>query len=157
MLVRTAILANSINDKADRILAVGRGINSSTDAVIQLNRTNDLARSILKTATPLQGKLDKVVGVAQSIDGLASSIDSTATAVNSTANGINSAAARILATARSIDSGVARINANLDVTIGVARLVKADTGNILQQAVAAHHYAAGIDCGASLGAACDGH
>ena len=53
LLQRTASLADRINDKAGNIARVGGGINSSTRAVLELNKTNDLAGSILGTAQPL--------------------------------------------------------------------------------------------------------
>jgi methyl-accepting chemotaxis protein len=166
LLGRTVTAAQRINEKAGRIAKTGRGINIATDAVIQLNRTNDTAGSILNTAQPLEGKLDKIVTLAQSIDKLGGSINTTAgkinstaktiggsavdiggTAgdINSTAKGINSVVAEILDVARRIDTDVRLINENLEATLALARGIKGDTGNILKQANAAHQNAACID------------
>ncbi|MCA1656684.1 MAG: hypothetical protein LC713_03070, partial [Actinobacteria bacterium] len=133
-------LADHINSKAGNIARVGGGINSSTKAVLELNKTNELAGSILETAKPLQGKLDSIVGLAKDIDGLASTI-------NGSAQDINGTASTILGTARSINAGVAQINTNIDTTLAIAQGIKADTGNILGQANRANHLADCIDSG----------
>ena len=143
LLQRTAWHAERINDKAGVIAQSGGGINTSTQAVLKLGTTNELADSILGSAEPLEGKLDEIVRLAQSIDGLATSIDSSAGAIEGTARGINGAAGTILTTARSINDGVAQINANLDSTLVLAEAIKADTGNILTGARAADR---SLDC-----------
>ena len=176
LLQRTASLASSINDKAKDIALTGRGINESTDSIIQLNRTNELATSILNSAVPLQGKLAEIVnqantingaagsingsagsingsavsinGTAKSIGGSATSIGGAATRINGTAAGINGEAAKILDVARSIDRGVAQININLDTTIPIANAIKSDTGGIVGEAVNAKVNAACINGGA---------
>lgn len=155
LLTMTMTTAMDIDDKAEQIAKTGRGINTSTDAVLQLNQTNELASSILNTAQPLEEKLNQIVGLAQRINGLAGSINSTAGTINSTADGINAEAADILATAQSIERGVAQINENLERTIALARAIKGDTGNILLEAIDAHESAACIDD--KLGGTGDGH
>ena len=147
LLQRTASLADHINDKAGNIARVGGGINSSTKAVLELNKTNELAGSILETAKPLQGSLDQVVGLAKDIDGLASSINGSASQINGTARGINGTASTILNTARSINAGVAQINTNIDTTIAIAQGIKSDTGGILGQAIRADLLADCINSG----------
>ncbi len=148
LLQRTAWHADAINDKAGNIARVGGGINTSTRAVLELGRTNELAGSILETARPLQGQLDSIIGLARDIDGLASSINGTAGAINNTANGINGTVGTILGTAQSINRGVAQINRNLDTTLAVASAIKTDTGNILNNANRANRLADCIDSGA---------
>jgi hypothetical protein len=143
LLQRTAWHAEHINDKAGVIATSGAGINTSTQAVLKLGRTNELAGSILESAKPLEGKLDEIVRLARSVDGLATSINASAGTINGTARGINGTASTILATARSINDGVAQINANLDTTLGLADAIKTDTGNILAGARAADR---SLDC-----------
>lgn len=109
LLARTVQTAQAINAKAQRIAKNGRGINKSTDSVIQLTKTNDLARSILTSATPLQGQLAGIVGTANRINGLAGSINSTALRINSTASSINSSATNINAAATSINGSASSI------------------------------------------------
>lgn len=179
LLQRAASTASSINDKAKTIALTGRGINTSTDSILQLNRTNDLATSILGSAEPLEGKLGEIVALAQQVNGLAGSINGsagningsavsiggTATSINSsartindvakrinnTAGGINKEAAGILTTAMSLNRGVAQINTNLDDTIAIANLIKGDAGNILGQAVRAKDLSSDICRGVNLG------
>ncbi len=151
LLQRTAWHAERINDKAGVIAQTGGGINTATQAVLKLGRTNELAGSILETAKPLQGQLDEIVRLAQSIDGLATSINGSATTINGTARGINGTAGTILNTARSINDGVAQINVNLDQTLRLANQIKEDTGNILTGARAADRNLACIENGSLTG------
>lgn len=143
LLQRTAWHAEHINDKAGVIATSGGGINTATQAVLKLGRTNELAGSILETAKPLQGKLDEIVRLAKSVDGLATSINNSASTINGTAKGINGTAGTILSTAKSINDGVAQINVNLDDTLRLATAIKTDTGNILTNAKAADRE---LDC-----------
>ncbi len=145
LLQRTASTAEAISKKAQTISETGRGINDNTDSILQLTKTNQLGSSILASAQPLQDQLSQVASLAASINSLASSINTSAGtinttagaingsagAINGTANGINSTAESILSVANSIESGVAMINTNLDVTIGVAQEIKGDTGVIV--------------------------
>jgi len=145
LLTRTLLEARSINAKAENIAKTGRGINASTDAIIQLNQTNDLGRSINDTAQPLVPKLNVVVGLANSINNKATSITASALTINSTAKtiggsgssingsakGIDPALANIVPIADSIKAGVAKINQNVDTTIGIAVAVRTDVGDIL--------------------------
>jgi len=152
LLQRTAWHAEHINDKAGVIAQTGGGINTATQAVLKLGRTNELAGSILETAKPLQGKLDEIVRLAKSVDGLATSINNSAGTINGTAKGINGTASTILNTARSINDGVAQINVNLDTTLALANAIKTDTGNILTNAKAADRELDCIENGALTGA-----
>jgi len=143
LLQRTAWHAEHINDKAGVIATTGGGINTATQAVLKLGRTNELASSILETAKPLEGKLDEIVRLAKSVDGLATSINNSASTINGTARGINGTAGVILTTARSINDGVAQINVNLDDTLRLATAIRTDTTNILTNAKAADRE---LDC-----------
>ena len=159
MLTLTLIDARNINNKANKIATTGRGINSSTDAIIQLSATNNFGKSILHTAQPLQGQLDKVVGLAESIDhsaisinnsgqainGTAHAINSTGAAINGEAKGINGALGAIEPIAESIKAGVAKIDQNVEATIGIARQIAADTGPINNAVATTSRQAACID------------
>ena len=171
LLQRTASTAESINDKAENIAQTGRGINTATDAVLQLDVTNQRAGSILASAQPLEGQLNEVIRLAESIDGLATTINGSAQSINGTAgsinglagsingtagqinnlaSGINSDASSILELARDIDVGVALINRNLDTTIALAQDIQANTSTIVGQAVRADELAAEIDDAVNL-------
>ncbi|MDQ3587023.1 MAG: hypothetical protein M3375_01535 [Actinomycetota bacterium] len=110
LLARTVQEAQTINDKAQNIAKNGRGINSATDSVIQLRRTNRLARSILGSASPLDSQLGGIVATAQGIDGLAGSILSSAGSINTTARSINTSAGTINQSADAINSAAGSIN-----------------------------------------------
>ena len=157
LLLRTATLASEIDGRAENIARTGRGINTATDAILQLAQTNQLGTSILETSKPLVPTLDQIVNVAKSIDGLATSITGTALDVNGTIKGINSTAAGILSTAKSINDGVAQINRNVDTTINLVRAVKADTAAIVGQANLAVLNGSCINSGLPLGPAPDGN
>ena len=155
---RVAWTAESINKKAENISKTATPINEATDAVLNLDRTNELGASILATAEPLQGKLAEIVSLAKSVDGLAISINNSATTVDGTAKSINSDASAILSTAQSIDRGVKQIITNLNASLGIVTSVKGDAGNILGQAQLAHRLAACIDHGLpGPGSPADGH
>ena len=55
LLARTARAANRINHKAENIARTGQGINTATDSVIQLTRTNETASSILTAPSRWKG------------------------------------------------------------------------------------------------------
>lgn len=144
-LTRTLVQARAINTKASSIAQTGRGINASTDAIIQLNTTNELGDSIEGTATPLVPKLDQIIGLANSINGKATTITASALTINGTAKtignsggsinnsarGIEQATSGIIPVAESIRAGVATINQNVMTTIGIAEAVRTDVRNIL--------------------------
>ena len=144
LLARTVQEAQTINDKAQNIATTGRGINVATDSVVQLNRTNKLAESILKSARPLDDQLGGIVVTAQGIDGLAGSINSTAGSINSkarsingsaasindSAGSINTAAGAINSTAGSINSSAGRINSSAGSINSSAGRINASAGNI---------------------------
>ncbi|HYZ08395.1 MAG TPA: hypothetical protein VE709_07355 [Pseudonocardiaceae bacterium] len=110
LLARTLAVASSINDKAAVIATTGMGINTATDSVIQLNRTNKTAESILTSAQPLEASLTTIVGFAGQINSLAASINDSAGSVNGTAGEINNSAGAINNSARTINASATAIN-----------------------------------------------
>lgn len=130
LLAKTVNTARSIDAKAKSISATGGTINQSTDAIRQLVLTNRVARSILKTASPLNGVLTKIESTAgainsdaKSIDSLASSITTTAGTINTTASAINGSASSILSVAQEINSTATTIDS-------VARTINNTAGQI---------------------------
>jgi methyl-accepting chemotaxis protein len=99
LLARTLAAAQSIDKKAQTIATNAGKINVATNPVVELNRTNELASSILSSAKPLQDLLNTTDATARDIVGLAKSIDSTAQTINNTAGTINDTAATINKTA----------------------------------------------------------
>ena len=143
LLARTARAANRINHKAENIAKTGQGINTATDSVIQLNRTNETASSILASAKPLEGKLAQVVTLAQSVDGLAKSINGTAGTINQTggtingtASAINGSAVKINGTAKTIGGTAKAISGSATSINGSATAINATAGAINSQAAA---------------------
>src|SRR5687768_17885357 len=73
-----------INAKTKTIARTGQGINTATDSVIQLSRTNELAGSILASTQPLAGDLAAMVDQAKALDSLSGSLDANTAAINAT-------------------------------------------------------------------------
>ena len=142
LLAKTVKEAQAINGKAQRIAKNGKGINSSTDSVMQLTRTNKLAKSILNSAKPLDGQLGGIVATAQGIDGLAGSINTTAGTINTTARSINTTAGTINNSAGSINNSAGRINS-------VAGTINSQAGSINNSAVAINGSAGRINSSAA--------
>ena len=157
LVYRVAWTADSINKKAGNIAKTAVPINKDTDAVLNLDTTNNLAGSILETAKPLEGKLAEIIRLAKSVDGLAKSINSSASTVDGTAKSINGNATGIVGTAQSIDRGVKQIVANLVVTLRIVTAVAEDADNIMKEAVIAHRLAACVDIGLPGNSGNDGH
>lgn len=95
LLARTLAAAQSIDKKAQTIAVNAGKINVATDPVVELNRTNRLASSILESAKPLQGLLDTIDATARDIDTAAKSISTTAGTIKSTAGTIGGTAGTI--------------------------------------------------------------
>jgi methyl-accepting chemotaxis protein len=110
LLAKTVNTARSIDGKAKSISATGGTINASTDSISQLVHTNQIARSILKTASPLDGVLTKIVQHAASINNDATSINKLASSITTTAGTINTTATSIGGSATSIQSVAGDIN-----------------------------------------------
>jgi hypothetical protein len=89
LLARTLAAAQSIDKKAQIIAENASKINVATNPVIELNRTNELASSILSSTKPLQGLLNTTDATAQDIAGLAKSINTSARTIEHTAGTIN--------------------------------------------------------------------
>jgi methyl-accepting chemotaxis protein len=144
LLARTARAANRINHKAENIAKTGQGINTATDSVIQLNRTNETASSILNSAKPLEGKLAQVITLAQSVDGLAKSINGTAGTINDTGGTINGTASAINGSAVKINGTAKTIGGTAKAISGSANSINTSAGTINATAGAINSQAAAI-------------
>ncbi len=118
LLNTVASRARSINGHAADIAASTSGIDEDTSAIRLLDRTNELAASILNSSQPLEGQLADTIGLVEGVDGTVRSINDSARSINQSAKDINGAAASIetdardiLATAQGIDGTVDGINA----------------------------------------------
>jgi hypothetical protein len=81
---------------SDRARSGTRGINNYTDSIMQLSRTNQLAASILKSVSPLDGDLSKIDALAADVDSSVGGIQKNASSINTSATSINGSAATIL-------------------------------------------------------------
>jgi ABC-type transporter Mla subunit MlaD len=118
LLGRTMLATDRINLKAKTIARTGQGINSATDSVVQLSRTNETALSILASTQPLAGDLSAMVEQAKALDSLSGSLDASTGAINGTvarllvsANGMSATAADINATTKKIAASSAEVDA----------------------------------------------
>ena len=148
LLARTVQEAQSINSKAQNIATNGRGINQSTDAVVQLNRTNGLAESILDSARPLDTQLSRIVATAQGIDARASSINNKAGSINSTAVSINDTAGSINTSATEINAAAEEINSSAGAINTTAGAINTSAGEINTSAGAINTSAGSINTSA---------
>lgn len=130
LLARTVQEAQSINAKAQNIATTGRGINQATDSVVQLNRTNKLAESILDSARPLDTQLGRIVATATGINNRASSINSKAGSINSTAGSINDSAGTINTSAGEINGAAGEINSSAGSVNSTAGAINTSAGSI---------------------------
>lgn len=126
-LTRTLLLAISIDDKAEKIANSGRGINTATDAILQLDQTAGLGQSIKNSTEPLEAKSNTIVGQAATIDGTATSINDSANSINSSAEGIGSAVSSIQSLARLVDRDARNININVRSVIDTAVAINTDS------------------------------
>lgn len=152
LLIRTVDAADDIEEKSARIARTGRGINDSTDAIVQLRRTNEIARSILDSVRPLDQQLGTIVARSQSIDDTAGAIDATAGAINQTAATINSEvrvitgeAHDITRTAVGIRGTAGRIETEADDILVTSRKIDRTATGINRQAAGILETARTID------------
>jgi uncharacterized protein YoxC len=140
LLARTMRATDRINLKAKNIARTGQGINSSTDSVIQLSRTNELAASILGSTQPLAGDLAAMVEQAKALDGLSGSLDASTGAINGTVAQLLATANAMNATAGDINASTKKIAASSAEVDGTTKEVAATTGvlNTTAKGINAH-------------------
>jgi methyl-accepting chemotaxis protein len=129
-----AVKARSVNGHAADIAANTVGINEDTDAIRLLDRTNQLAASILDSARPLEDELANTVGLAQDVDGKVTSINRSARSVNESVDGINTAAASIETDANDIVGTARAINGTVGSINGTAATINQEVAAILDVA-----------------------
>jgi hypothetical protein len=182
LLWRTASNAAAIHHRTHRIAASARGVNTYTDAILQLDKTNAAAASILLSVLPTNEALDQIQARSKEINALLASIrdssgslDTSTGAINkasasisdqlralgvtgdqlrNSAEGINTDAAKILAELTAIAKGVSLINGDLSVTRTILAAILADTGNIDTATKRTAHLSSCIDAGLNGGPRC---
>jgi uncharacterized protein YoxC len=130
LLARTMRATDGINAKTKNIARTGQGINSATDSVIQLSRTNELAASILGSTQPLAGDLAAMVEQAKALDGLSGSLDASTGAINGTVAQLLATANGMSATAGDINASTKKIAASSAEVDGTTKEVAATTGTL---------------------------
>jgi methyl-accepting chemotaxis protein len=140
LLARTMRATDRINLKAKNIARTGQGINSATDSVIQLSRTNELAGSILASTQPLAGDLAAMVDQAKALDGLSGSLDASTGAINATVAQLLATANGMSATAGDINASTKKIAASSAEVDGLTKEVATSTGvlNTTAKTINAH-------------------
>jgi uncharacterized protein YoxC len=127
LLARTMRATDRINLKAKNISRTGQGINTATDSVIQLSRTNELAGSILASTQPLGGDLTAMVEQAKALDALSGSLDASTGAINATVAGLLATANGMSATAGDINATTTKVAATAAAVDGTTKEVAGTT------------------------------
>lgn len=153
LLARTMRATDRINAKTKAIARTGQGINSATDSVIQLSRTNELAGSILASTQPLAGDLAAMVDQARALDALSGSLDTNTAAINTTVAQLLATANGMSATAGGINTSTKRIAATSAEIAATTNEVSGSTGVLNATAKGIHaHLAELLDTTKKLGA-----
>jgi uncharacterized protein YoxC len=140
LLARTMRATDRINAKTKAIARTGQGINTATDSVIQLSRTNELAGSILASTQPLAGDLAAMVDQAKELDSLSGSLDTNTAAINATVAQLLATANGMSATAGDINASTKKIAATSAEVAGTTNEVSKSTGvlNATAKGIHAH-------------------
>ena len=153
LLARTMRATDRINLKAKAIAKTGQGINSATDSVIQLSRTNELTGSILGSTQPLAGDLAAMVDQAKALDSLSGSLDTNTAAINRTVAQLLGTANGMSATAGDINASTKKIAATSADVAATTNDVSKSTGVLNATAKGIHaHLAELLDTTKKLGA-----
>ncbi|MCA1683765.1 MAG: hypothetical protein LC708_01355, partial [Actinobacteria bacterium] len=141
--VETGRIAGEINTAAKpltaqftQIVQIGDGIEASAVSIAE--RAKEINGSV-KSINSIAGEINPTVGEINSgVDSIGSriaSINAGVQSVNTSVDGISGSFDGILGEARSIDGEVAGINLRADTVIGLSQAIKANTEDILEQAV----------------------
>jgi nanoRNase/pAp phosphatase (c-di-AMP/oligoRNAs hydrolase) len=182
LLVRTERNAAHIRTHTARIAASARGINTSTDAIMQLSRTNERISAVLAAIEPVATPVHRIdaqsVQIADLLTAIrtrTSAIETSSASIDHSAGGIrtgttglatdvttvrtrlasaNTDAAAMLTELNRIRAGIDLLNTDLPAAEAVLRGILADTGNLLGALGTTEHYAACIDDGLNGGVRC---
>jgi uncharacterized protein YoxC len=153
LLARTMRATDRINGKAKTIARTGQGINTATDSVIQLSRTNEFAASILASTQPLAGDLAGMVDQAKALDALSGSLDASTGAINATVAQLLATANGMSATAADINGTTKKVAASAAEVAGMNQEVATTTGALNATAKGINAHLAGfLDATRKLGA-----
>jgi hypothetical protein len=184
LLVRTERNAAHIRTHTARIAASARGINTDTDAIMQLTRTNERISAVLAAIAPVAAPVHRIdeqsVQIADllkairdrtsAIETSSASIDHSAAGIRAGTTGLaadattvrtrvastNTDAAAMLTELDHVRSGIDLLNTDLPAAEAVLRGILDDTGDLLGALGNTEHYAACIDNGLNGGVRCSG-
>jgi uncharacterized protein YoxC len=152
LLARTMRAADRINMKVKNIARTGQGINTATDSIIQLSRTNELTGSILGSTQPLAGDLAAMVEQARALDTLSASLDANTGAINGTVAQLLATANGMSATAGDINASTKKIATTAAEVAGTTHDVSKTTGTLNATAKGIHaHLAELLDTTRKIG------
>ena len=121
--------AVSISERAEEINANARSINGNVKSI------NSTAKAINSTATEINSTVTEINSTVGSIGSRLGSINAGVQSVEVSVDGISGSFVEILDETRSIDVEAAGINLRTDTVIGLSRAIKANTEDILEQAI----------------------
>ncbi len=148
--VETARIAGEINQAAKpltgqftQIVQIGDGIEASAVSISERAKEinanarsiNGNVKSINSTATSINSTVTEINSSVNSIGSRLGSINAGVQSVNVSVDGISGSFVGILGETRTIDVEVAGINLRADTVIGLSRAIKANTEDILEQAI----------------------
>ncbi len=148
--VETARIAGEINQAAKpltgqftQIVQIGDGIEASAVSISERAKEinanarsiNGNVKSINSTATSINSTVTEINSSVGSIGSRLGSINAGVQSVNVSVDGISGSFVEILDETRSIDVEAAGINLRTDTVIGLSRAIKANTEDILEQAI----------------------
>lgn len=175
-LTRTAVATRQIDVRVQDIVTSVDGVETGTEPVAALTRTDSLTSQILSAAAPLSAQAEQVADSAASIDKHVKDIAANATSIYANAKGINASAQEINSSARAVnahavsilaafqhlapvvvsfDDGIAAINERVDTVVTLSRGINSDAADIMRNATGIRLHAGSIDCSRVVnGSAC---
>jgi len=132
-LSRTTLAAQQIDDRVEVIVGETTPINEDLVNVPKLDETVRIAADINDAAKPLSAQADQIIAAAKSIDGTVSGILGNAQSIGGTVGAISGTVGALTPVVRSINDGVAEINRQADVAIGLGKGIEDDLAAVLEQ------------------------
>ena len=128
--------AKPLDDQLAQVVTFGDGIEVSAASVAQrAGEINGKVKAINSTANEINSTVGQINSSVDSIGSGISSVNRGVQSVNVSVDQINGSFDGIIGEVRSIDGEVAGINLRADTIIGVGQAIKANTAEILEQAV----------------------
>lgn len=114
LLYRTESNAAQVSRETQRIASSGRGLNSDTDAIARLDRTNLIAGATLTSLTRVNGDLSGIEAATRRIGDKATSIHRSTQSIDGSTTSINSSEHSVDGSVNRIGAAVGDLNRSLD-------------------------------------------